>query len=75
MKQPKISDPVKAQAAIAYFISMGFKIDLFGLNKDLPGGLQSEDWLAIANHCATWVFDELGKEKVIPMNIFSRTRK
>lgn len=75
MKQPKISDPVKAQAAIAYFISMGFHIDLFKINKELPGGLQSQDWIEIANHCSAWVFDELAKEKVIPLDVFAKRKK
>lgn len=75
MKQPKITDPIKAQASIAYLIANGFKIDLFELNRDIPGGLQSDDWIAIAEFCATFVFDELAKQKVIPLNAFAKRKK
>lgn len=67
MERKKITDPVRAQAAVAYLIAEGWKIDLEAINKQLPGGLQSQDWLSIANGCMDYCFEVMAKEKVVPI--------
>lgn len=73
MVKSEITDPTKAQAAIAYLISEGWKIDLHELKTTLPGGLQAQDWLDIANKCLDFVMDRLAEDKVIPISRFKRT--
>lgn len=72
MKENKITDPVKAQAAVAYLISQGWGIDLATINREIPGGLQPEDWLRIANVCMSYCMDALAAEKVIPIGRFRK---
>lgn len=68
MRENKITDVIKAQAAIAYLISEGWAINIAELNKTLPGGLKGEDWLNIANGCLDHYMNELDKHKVIPIS-------
>lgn len=72
MKEQKITDPTKAKAAVAHLLSEGWKIDLHALNKDIPGGLNDQDWLGIANGCMDAVMNELAKDKIIPIARFRR---
>lgn len=68
----KITDPHKAQAAIAYLIAQGWGIDLAKMNKEIPGGLQSQDWIDIANGCLDFVMKKIEDGKVIPIMLFRK---
>lgn len=70
MKKAKFTDHIKAQAAIAWLISEGWGIDLAKLNKEIPGGLKPQDWIAMANECMDWCFNKMAEDKVIPIARF-----
>lgn len=73
MNEARITDPIKAQAAIAYLISEGWGIDLHALKQSLPDKtIRPDDWLNIANGCMDYVMGELAKEKVIPIARFRK---
>jgi hypothetical protein len=72
METKKITDPVRAQAAIAFLISEGWQIDLAALNKEIPGGLTPADWLRIANGCLDYCMDRLAEDKVVPIGRFRK---
>jgi hypothetical protein len=74
MDKVQFKDPKKAQAAIAFLIAEGWGIDLAKLNKELPGGIQDKDWLAIANGCLNWCLDRMAEDKIIPIEQFSKLR-
>lgn len=70
MRQNKFNNPIKAQAAIAYLISQGWKINLAEVRTRLGEDLKPEDWLNIANHCLDFTMNELAKDKVIILGNF-----
>lgn len=73
MTEARITDPVKAQAAVAYLIAEGWQMNLHELHKSIPGGLQPQDWLALANGCMDFVMNKLAEDKVIPIARFKRS--
>jgi hypothetical protein len=72
LRERQFTDPMSAKAGIAYLISEGWQIDLYGLNKSLPGGITDRDWMNIANHCMNFLLEQVAKEKVIPIARFKR---
>lgn len=72
MKEKRITNHIKAQAAIAFLIAEGWQLDLHKMHSEIPGGLQPQDWIDIANGCLDHVMNALAEDKVIPIARFRK---